>query len=80
MVQIQGVMGEAVVIYREPLTTREMQYSRPSRRVNNRLIFRHVLEFTMRVFRIHTVKTPKCPPVLSIDIVQSVNYALLGQI
>jgi hypothetical protein len=36
MPQVQGVEGEAVVIYREPLTTREMRYHRLSRRVNNR--------------------------------------------
>ena len=36
MLQIQGVKGEAVVNYAEPLTTQEMQYHRLSRRVNNR--------------------------------------------
>jgi len=36
MPQIQGVEGEAVVIYREPSTTQEMRYHRLSRRVNNR--------------------------------------------
>ena len=33
MLQIQGVKGEAVVIYREPLRTKEMRYPRLSRRV-----------------------------------------------
>ncbi|MBW1717299.1 MAG: hypothetical protein JRJ77_16005 [Deltaproteobacteria bacterium] len=36
MLQIQGVKGEAVVNYAEPLTTQEMQYHRLSRRVNNK--------------------------------------------
>ena len=36
MSQVQGVEGEAVVIYREPSTTQEMRYNRLSRRVNNR--------------------------------------------
>jgi hypothetical protein len=34
MPQIQGVEGEAVVSYCEPLTTLEMGYHRLSRRVN----------------------------------------------
>ena len=33
--EIQGVKGEAVVNYREPLTTKEMRYPRLSRRVEN---------------------------------------------
>jgi len=36
MPKIQGVKGDAVVCYREPLTTQEMRYHRLSRRVNNR--------------------------------------------
>ncbi len=35
MPQVRGVTGEAVVIYCEPLTTKEMGYYRLSRRVNN---------------------------------------------
>ena len=35
MPQVHGVKGEAVVIYCEPLTTKEMGYYRLSRRVNN---------------------------------------------
>jgi hypothetical protein len=35
MLQIQGVKGEAVVCYCEPLTTQEMEYHRLSQRVNN---------------------------------------------
>ena len=35
MPQIQGVKGEAVVIYADPLRTQEMRYHRLSRRVNN---------------------------------------------
>ena len=34
MPQIQGVKGEAVVIYCEPLATKKMGYHRLSRRVN----------------------------------------------
>ena len=39
MPQIQGVEGDAVVIYREPSTTKEMRYHRLSQRVNNVAIF-----------------------------------------
>jgi hypothetical protein len=34
MRQIRGVKGEAVVVYCDPLTTKEMAYHRLSRRVN----------------------------------------------
>jgi hypothetical protein len=34
MPQIQGIKGEAVVVYCEPLITQEMGYPRLSRRVN----------------------------------------------
>ncbi len=34
MLQIQGIKGEAVVVYCEPLITQEMGYPRLSRRVN----------------------------------------------
>jgi hypothetical protein len=34
VLQIQGVKGEAVVCYCEPLTTQEIGYHRLSRRVN----------------------------------------------
>jgi hypothetical protein len=33
--QVQGVEGEAVVCYAEPLTTQDMRYHRLSQRVNN---------------------------------------------
>ena len=39
MLQIQGVKGEAVVGYCEPLKTQEMRHHRLSRRVNNRASF-----------------------------------------
>jgi hypothetical protein len=39
MPQILGVEGEAVVLYREPSTTKEMRYPRLSRRVNKMAAF-----------------------------------------
>jgi len=39
VLQIRGVKGEAVVLYCEPLTTKEMRYPRLSHRVNNMAAF-----------------------------------------
>jgi hypothetical protein len=36
---MQGVKGEAVVVYADPLTTQQMRYHRLSRRVNNMTVF-----------------------------------------
>jgi hypothetical protein len=47
MPQIKGVKGEAVVNYREPLTTKEMGYPRLSRRVKNMANFLGLLDFTI---------------------------------
>jgi len=47
MPQIQGVKGEAVISYREPLTTEEMRYLRLSRRVKNMANFFDDLDFTL---------------------------------
>ena len=46
MPQIRGVKGEAVVVYCEPLTTKEMGYYRLSRRVNNTVKKPSFLEIT----------------------------------
>ena len=50
MTQICGVKGEAVVLYREPLTTKEMWYPRRSHRVNNTVVFRCFQDFTWSAF------------------------------
>jgi hypothetical protein len=46
VLQIQGVKGEAVVLYCEPLTTKEMRCPWLSRRVNNTAILWALLELT----------------------------------
>ena len=46
MQQIQGVKGEAVVGYREPLTTKEMRYPRLSQRVNKAVILMLSIDVT----------------------------------
>ncbi len=43
---MQGVKGEAVVVYADPLTTQQMQYPRLSRRVNNMTVFPGFLDIT----------------------------------
>ena len=50
MPQIQGVKGEAVVVYCEPLTTPEMRYHRLSQRVNNMAGFSLFLDVTRSKF------------------------------
>jgi len=50
MLQMQGVKGEAVVIYAKPLTTQQMRYHRLSRRVNNSANIISFLDFTMCAF------------------------------
>jgi len=47
---MQGVKGEAVVIYAKPLTTQQMRYHRLSRRVNNSANIISFLDFTMCAF------------------------------
>jgi hypothetical protein len=47
MLQIQGVKGEAVVNYREPLRTKEMVYPRLTRRVKNMANFLGPLDITI---------------------------------
>jgi hypothetical protein len=47
MPQIQGVKGEAVVVYRKSLTTQEMGYPRLSRRVNNMADFSLFMNVTL---------------------------------
>jgi hypothetical protein len=47
---MQGVKGEAVVIYAEPLTTQQMRYHRLSRRVNNSANIISLLDFTTCAF------------------------------
>jgi len=50
MPQICGVKGEAVVLYRDPLTTKEMWYPRLSHLVNNMAVFRCFQDFTWSAF------------------------------
>ena len=50
MPQIQGVGGEAVELYREPLATQEMWYHRLSLWVNNMAAFRCFQDFARSVF------------------------------
>ena len=53
---MQGVEGEAVVVYADPLTTQQMLYHRLSRRVNNMAVF---LDITRGEFHEIAQKTGK---------------------
>jgi hypothetical protein len=50
MPQVQGVEGEAVVCYAEPLTTQEMRYHRLSRMANNMAGFSLFVDVTPNEF------------------------------
>jgi hypothetical protein len=56
---MQGVKGEAVVVYAEPLTTQQMLYHRLSRRVNNMAVFSGFLDITRSAFYNITQKDRK---------------------
>jgi hypothetical protein len=58
VLQVQGVKGEAVVVYADPLTTQQMLYHRLSRRVNNMAISRF-LDITGSAFHNVTQKDRK---------------------
>jgi hypothetical protein len=59
VLQIQGVKGEAVVVYADPLTTQQMLYRRLSRRVNNMAVFCGFLDITRSAFYKTTQKDRK---------------------
>ena len=44
---MQGVKGEAVVGYAEPLKTQQMRYDRLSRRVNNSATIKRFVDLTI---------------------------------
>ena len=55
MLQIQGAKGEVVVIYYEPLATREMRCRRLSHWVNNMAVF----TIFMMPFGVNSIKAEK---------------------
>ncbi len=61
MPQIQGIKGEAVVLYAEPLITREMRYPRLSRRVNNRTNQKRFNDATFGGFQVMGHKARESP-------------------
>jgi len=56
---MQGVKGEAVVVYADPLTTQQMRYHRLSRRVNNMAVFSSFQDITRSAFHKITQKDRK---------------------
>ena len=64
MPQIQGIEGEAVVLYAEPLITQEMRYPRLSRRVNNRTNQERFNDATFGGFQIMGHKARESPTYL----------------
>ncbi len=78
MPQIQGVKGEAVVIYREPLTTQEMRHHRLSRRVNNMAGFSLFVHITRSEFPKIAQEDRKVRLLLLFRTFCHVVYATLG--
>ena len=78
MLQIQGVKGEAVVIYREPLTTQEMRYPRLSRRVNNSAIFPLFVDAVIGEIRYRVHKLSKAKIFMAFQHTRTVVYATMG--
>ena len=78
MLQIRGVKGEAVVTYRKPLTTKEMQYPRLSRRVKNKTNLTPMLDFTSNGFQHLPKDLLKALLLLSLTIPCHIFYATMG--
>jgi hypothetical protein len=78
MLQIQDVEGEAVVSYREPVTTQEMLYHRLSRRVNNLAVFFNTLDITCNEFHKIARKYPKERILLLLRTFCRLVYATMG--
>ena len=75
---MQDGKGEAVVIYREPLTTQQMRYHRLSRRVNNMAGFSHFIDVTGGEFHKIAQKNRKARLLLLFRTFCHVVYATLG--
>ena len=75
---MQGVKGEAVVIYADPLTTQQMRYHRLSRRVNNMACFFSFLDVTHGEFHKIAQKDGKERLLLLLRTFCHVVYATLG--
>jgi hypothetical protein len=78
MLQMQGVKGEAVVIYADPLRTQEMRYHRLSRRVNNTACFFSLLDVTHSEFHKIAQKDGEERLLLLLRTFCHVVYATLG--
>ena len=78
MLQIQHAKGEAVLVYREPLATKEMRYSRLSWQVNkmtNTYIF---LDCTFSEFQCNRILLPKPLVLLVYKTARYLIYTTIG--
>ena len=78
MPQIQGVEGEAVVIYRELSTTQEVRYHRLSPRVNKMAVFPSFLDISCSELENIAQKDCKDGLLLVLRTFGHVVYATLG--
>ena len=75
---MQGVKGEAVVVYADPLTTQQMLYHRLSLGVNNMAVFSGFLDITRRAFHKNTQKDDKERLLFLFQTFCHVVYATVG--
>jgi hypothetical protein len=80
MLEMQGVKGDAVVSYCEPLTTQQMRYHRLSRRVNNSANIIPSLDLTICAFVGDARKSIKLFATLALSHSCRIVYATLGLI
>ena len=78
MLEMQGVKGEAVVNYCEPLTTQQMRCHRLSRRVNNSANIIPSLDLTISVFLRDAQKFIKLFTTLALSHSCRIVYATIG--
>jgi hypothetical protein len=78
MPQMRGVKGDAVVIYREPLTKQQMRYHRFSPRAKNMAVFPRSLDIIHGAFRSGYSQGRKEKQLLILITICNVFYPTLG--
>ena len=78
MLQIRGAKGEAVLVYRESLATKEMQYPRLSCKVNKMTNFHIFFECTFNEFQDSRQFLPKLLVLLVYRTPRHLIYATRG--
>jgi len=78
MLQIRGAKGEAVLVYREPLATKEMHYPRLSWKVNKMTNITIFLDCTFSEFQDNHLFSPNPLVLLVYKAPRHLIYATIG--